>query len=64
MPDAEDYIIEFTSIGGSVKVTAVDPATMTEVSIIGGANYSQEFLIRQVVKKLEFVLAKSRKDAR
>ena len=58
MSDTDNYIIEFTQIGGSVKVTAVDPKTLTEVSIIGGAQYSQEFLTRQVVKKLEYVLAK------
>jgi hypothetical protein len=43
---------EFTQVGGSVKVTAVDPRTMTEVSIVGGPRYSQAFLTRQVVKKL------------
>jgi hypothetical protein len=58
MSEADNYIIEFTQIGGSVKVTAVDPRTMTEVSIIGGPQYSQEFLTRQAVKKLEYVLSK------
>ncbi len=58
MSDADNYIIEFTQIGASVKVTAIDPRTLTEVSIVGGAQYSQEFLTRQVVKKLEYVLAK------
>jgi len=41
-----------------VRVTAVDPKTLAEVSIVGGAQYSQEFLTRQAVKKLEYVLAK------
>jgi hypothetical protein len=59
MPEADSYIIEFTQIGGSVKVTAIDPKTMTEVSIVGGAHYSQEFLTRQVVKKLKYVLGKN-----
>ena len=58
MSEADNYIIEFTQIGGSVKVTAVDPRTMTEVSIVGGPQYSQEFLTRQAVKKLEYVLSK------
>ena len=58
MSEADNYIIEFTQIGASVKVTAVDPKTMTEVSIVGGAQYSQEFLTRQAVKKLEYVLSK------
>jgi len=60
MSGTDNYIIEFTQVGGSVKVTAVDPRTMTEVSIVGGAQYSREFLTRQAVKKLEYMLAKKR----
>ena len=60
MTGTDNYIIEFTQVGASVKVTAVDPRTLTEVSIVGGAQYSQEFLTRQAVKKLEYVLAKKR----
>lgn len=63
MSEADNYIIEFTQIGASVKVTAVDPRTMTEVSIVGGTQYSQEFLTRQVVRKLEFMLAKRLKES-
>ncbi len=58
MSEPDNYLIEFTQIGAHVKVTAVDPKTLTEVSIVGGAQYSQEFLTRQAVKKLEYVLAK------
>ena len=63
MSEADNYIIEFTQVGGSVKVTAVDPKTMTEVSIIGGPQYSQEFLTRQAVKKLESMLSKGEKKS-
>jgi len=62
MSEADNYIIEFTQIGASVKVTAIDPKTLTEASIVGGAQYSQEFLTRQVVKKLEYVLSKRAKS--
>ena len=62
MSEADNYIIEFTQIGASVKVTAIDPKTMTEVSIVGSAQYSQEFLGRQAVKKLEYVLSKNAKE--
>ncbi|WP_119303391.1 DUF6898 family protein [Dongia deserti] len=58
MSEADNYIIEFTKVGASIKVTAIDPKTMTEVSIVGAAQYSQEFLTRQAVKKLEYVLSK------
>jgi hypothetical protein len=63
MSKADNYIIEFTQIGANVKVTAIDPGTMTEVSIVGGAQYSQEFLSRQAVKKLEYVLARKLKES-
>lgn len=56
----EDIIIEFHRIGGSVKVSAMDPATLTEVSIVGPANAGEEILKRNVLKKLEFVLAKNK----
>lgn len=58
MSGTDNYIIEFTRIGGSVKVTAIDPKTMTEVSIVGSSHYPQELLTRQAVKKLEYVLAR------
>lgn len=64
MSGTDNYIIEFTQIGGSVKVTAVDPKTLTEVSIVGAPQYSQEYLTRQVVKKLEFMLAKKAAEKR
>ncbi len=54
----QDYIIEFTQIGGSVKVTAMDPATLVEASIIGPANVDQSLLTRQAVRKLRYVLKK------
>ena len=56
MPD--EIIIEFHRIGGSVKVSAMDPATLTEVSIVGPANAGEETLKRNVLRKLEYVLAK------
>ncbi len=64
MSGTDNYIIEFTQVGGSLKVTAIDPRTLTEVSIVGAPQYSQEFLTRQVVKKLEFVLAKKAGEGR
>lgn len=56
----ESIIIEFHRIGGSVKVSAMDPSTLTEVSIVGPANAGEEILKRNVLKKLEFVLAKNK----
>ena len=53
-----EVILEFHRIGGSVKVTAVDPETLTEVSIVGAANAGDELLKRTAIRKLEYVLSK------
>ena len=58
MADVEGYIIEFHRVGNAVKVTAMDPATLTEVSIVGAPNVGDAELTRLVVRKLEYVLAK------
>jgi len=58
MSDEEGYIIEFHRVGNAVKVTALDPATLVEVSIIGPTNARDTELTRLVVRKLEYMLAK------
>jgi hypothetical protein len=58
MSDDQGYIIEFHQIGNSVKVSAMDPATLTEVSIVGSPSVSDAELTRLVVRKLEYMLAK------
>ena len=57
---SHDIIIEFTAIGSSVKVTAVDPHTLVEVSIVGPASAGEETLKRNAVKKLQYVLNKKK----
>jgi hypothetical protein len=58
MADDQGYIIEFHRIGNAVKVTAMDPATLTEVSMVGAPGVGDTELTRLVVRKLEYVLAK------
>ena len=55
--DHEGVIIEFRRIGASVRVSAIDPETLIEVSIVGPASADEEELTRNVLKKLEYVLA-------
>ncbi len=59
-PGDGDVIIEFRRIGASVKVSAMEPTTLTEVSIVGPATASEEELTRIVMRKLDYVLAKKR----
>ena len=56
----DEYLIEFHQIGNSVKVTAIDPESMTEVSIVGAAGAPKEQLKRVAVQKLLYVMAKKK----
>lgn len=56
----KDYIIEFIPHGRSVKVTAVDPETGTEVVIVGDAAQPREIMTKEAVRKLERILRKQR----
>ena len=58
MSDAEGYIIEFHRVGNAVKVTAMDPVTLAEVSMVGAPGFGDKELTRLVVRKLEYMLAK------
>jgi hypothetical protein len=53
-----DVIFEFYRVGNSVKVSAVDTETLTEVSVVGPATASEATLRQNALRKLEFVLAK------
>ncbi len=56
--ESEGYLIEFVQVGNSVKVSAVDPRTNTEVSIVGSPAMSRDHLSKAAIRKLEYVLKK------
>ncbi len=58
-----EVIIEFLRIGNAVKVTAVDPESMIEVSIVGPPDAGEETLKRTAIRKLEYVIDKNRRAA-
>lgn len=51
------YLVEFVQMGNTTKVSAIDPATGIEVSIVGPTNAGQAILTRNVVAKLNRRLA-------
>jgi len=59
--DLGEVIYEFIPMGRYVKVAAVDPATLTEVSIVGDPSVGETALKRQARRKLAYVLAKKAK---
>ena len=62
--DDNGILLEFRQMGNSVKVTAVDPVTMVEASIVGPVNHPQEVLSRLAIQKLRYVLAKRNDDSK
>lgn len=56
--NGREIYIEFVAHGSSVKVTAIDAASGTEVSIVGPAGAQRSALEQAAVNKLEYVLKK------
>lgn len=56
-----NYIIEYIALGKSVKVTAFDPETLTEVSIVGSTSTSKKQLAKIAIRKLIYVIEKNSK---
>ncbi|HEY4265221.1 MAG TPA: hypothetical protein VGM72_07880 [Micropepsaceae bacterium] len=53
-----EVLIEIVTLGTFSKVTAIDSATGTEVSVTGPANGSRASLEAAALSKLKFVLKK------
>ena len=47
-----NFIVEFRTVGNAVKVSAIDPATLTEVSFAADAGAGETLLKRLAVRKL------------
>ena len=58
MAERREVIFEFVRVGHAVKVSAVDPATGTEVSIVGDPAAGELALKRLAERKLDYVLAR------
>jgi len=62
MAEEREIIFEFVQIGNALKVTAVDTATGTEVSMVGDPAASETTLKRLALQKLDYVMAKQKKS--
>ena len=54
-------IIEFIRVGAYVKVSAIDPVSGVEVSIVGDPASGETTLKRTAIRKLKYVLEKNAK---
>ena len=57
--ERRDVFIEIVTLGTYAKVTAIDSATGTEVSVTCPASASRAAMEAAAVKKLEYVLKKN-----
>lgn len=55
----KEYYLEFFQLGNQVKVTAIDPDTGVEVSIIAPKTASKTEMTNVAVAKLKHILTKS-----
>ena len=56
-----EVIFEFRQVGDYLKVSAIDPVTNVEVSIVGRPGMNRAALQQIAVRKLAFVIEKGRK---
>jgi len=57
-----EVLFEFSAIGNSVKVCAVDPVSLVEATICGPVRAGEQALKYAALQKLRYVLAKKRSD--
>lgn len=58
----DHVIIEFIQMGAYVKVSAIDPVTYDEVSIVGDPRRGETALKQAAIRKLRFVQDKKRRE--
>jgi hypothetical protein len=60
MARSREILFEVVRLGDTVKVSAIDPVTALEASVIGPANYPFELLKRTAQRKLERMILTAR----
>ena len=56
--DGREVLIEIVTLGAFAKVSAIDPVTGTEVSLMGPGNATRASLEAAALAKLDYVLKK------
>ena len=56
--DGREILIEIVTLGAYAKVSAIDPVTGTEVSVVGPGNATRASLEAAALAKLDYVLKK------
>jgi len=61
---SREVLFEYMPVGKSVKVSAIDPVTGIEVSIVGPVTASTLELKRIAMAKLNYVIGKKKEEGR
>lgn len=59
-PLPREILFEFHQQGRNLRIVAIDPATGTEITMVGAPGYSKEALKRIAARKLAYVIQKKR----
>ncbi|MBL6935981.1 MAG: hypothetical protein ISR48_11275 [Alphaproteobacteria bacterium] len=59
-----EILFEFWQVGKHLKVTAVDPVTLTEVSMVADPAVGQETLQKMAMNKLFYVMKRNKERRR
>lgn len=62
MANNRGIIFEFHRVGAYMRVTAMDTATLTEITISGDAKATQAQLQALATRKLAYVMKKNREE--
>ena len=54
--EQEGFIVEYVRMGNAIKVTAIDPVSLREVSMIGSPKISSKEVGKLAVRKLKYVM--------
>ena len=57
-----EILFEYVRQGAYVKVTAIEPQTMIEASVVVPANLTQEQMQIQALRRLKYVMEKQREE--
>ncbi len=55
---AREALVEFHRMGRQVKVSALDPVSLTEVSIIAPADLGERLMTANALRKLDYVMSR------
>ncbi len=57
-----EVLFEFHHVGSYVRVTAIDPRSNTEITMVGDPTVGEEALKQTAIRKLRYVIAKNHNE--